>query len=319
MQDILEICCGLDVHKETVVACLLKGGPDSKPNACTRNFSTLNPCLEELRAWLEEENCRHVAMESTGIYWQPVYNVLESAFDGTIVLIVANARHMKNVPGKKTDIKDAEWIATLLRAGLLQGSFIPSQPIRRLRDLTRYRKSIVEEISSQKNSIEKHLQSCGFKLSSFLTDIFGASGRAIMNQLAQAGEITPEEVDTFVKKKARVKLNEIQIAVNGSMDPLQREFLTLLLKRLDDSYEHLQSIEQRIDEELLKYQRQLEQLDGIPGINKTAAAAVLAEIGIDMAQFKTAQHICSWAGLSPGNNESAGKKSPLEHSMGIPS
>jgi transposase len=225
---------------------------------------------------------------------------------------------MKNVPGKKTDMKDAEWIATLLRAGLLQGSFIPSQPIRRLRDLNRYRKSIVEEITSQKNRIEKHLQSCGFKLSTFLTDIFGVSGRAIIDHLARVGSISPEEVDPLVKKRARNKLNDIKQAVNGNMDRLQRDFLTILLKRLDESVEHLQLIEQKIDEELLKYEQQLKQLDGIPGINKIAAAAILAEIGIDMAQFKTAEHICSWAGLSPGNNESAGKKSPPVHSVGIP-
>jgi len=318
MQDILEICCGLDVHKETVVACLLKGSKESKPEAETRTFSTLIKNLEELKTWLEEENCRHVAMESTGVYWQPVYNVLENAFDGTMVLIVTNARHMKNVPGKKTDIKDAEWIATLLRAGLLKGSFVPSQPIRRLRDLTRYRKSIIEEISSQKNRIEKHLQSCGFKLSSFLTDIFGVSGRGIIDHLAKYGHISPEEVDPLIKKSARAKLNEIKLAVNGNMDSLQRDFLRMLLKHLDDSYMHLQMIDQKIDEELLKYQRQIEQLDGIPGINITAAAAILAEIGIDMNHFKTAEHICSWAGLTPGNNESAGKKSPVVHSTGIP-
>lgn len=312
MQDILEICCGLDVHKETVVACLLKSGTDSKPETNLRTFSTLMPGLEELKTWLEEENCRHVAMESTGVYWQPVYNILESAFDGNMVVIVANARHMKNVPGKKTDMKDAEWIATLLRAGLLQGSFIPSQPIRRLRDLTRYRKSIVEEITSQKNRIEKHLQSCGFKLSTFLTDIFGVSGRAIMDHLARYGKISSQDVDQYVKRRARAKLNEIKLAVNGKMDRLQRDFLKILLKRLDESHEHLKLIEQKIEEELEKYQRQLEQLDGSPGISKTAAAAILAEIGIDMTRFKTAEHICSWAGLSPGNNESAGKKSLLE-------
>ncbi len=318
MQDILEICCGLDVHKETVVACLLKGTTSNNPEKNIRTYSTLLSGLEELKNWLEEENCRHVAMESTGVYWQTVYNTLESAFDGTIVLMVCNARHMKNAPGRKTDVKDAEWIATLLRAGLLQGSFIPSQPIRRLRDLTRYRKGIVEEITSQKNRIEKHLQSSGFKLSTFLTDIFGVSGRGIIDHLAESGKISPEEVDQYVKKRARTKLNEIKQAVNGNMDRLQRDFLKMLLKRLDESLEHLHLIEQKIDEELLKYHRQLEQLDGIPGISKTAAAAVLAEIGIDMAQFKTAEHICSWAGLSPGNNESAGKKSPPAYSMGIP-
>ncbi|WP_227764392.1 IS110 family transposase [Zhaonella formicivorans] len=308
MQDILEICCGLDVHKETVVACLLKGNVDGEPVKTIRTFSTLLAGLDEMKVWLENENCRHVAMESTGIYWQPVYNVLEEAFDGSMVLIVANARHMKNVPGKKTDMKDAEWIATLLRAGLLEGSFVPSKPIRELRNLTRYRKSIIEEITSQKNRIEKHLQSCGFKLSTFLTDIFGVSGRAIMDHLSHHGKISAREVENFVKGRAKNKLHEIKQAVNGKMDVHQREFLKLLLGWLDQHYEHLRQVEQNLEEKLAQYQRQLEQLDGIPGIDKTAAAAILAEIGIDMSRFKTAEHICSWAGLSPGNNESAGKK-----------
>lgn len=318
MQDLLKICCGLDVHKETVVACLLKGDIDQKPEAIIRTFSTLREGLEELKAWLVKENCRHVAMESTGVYWQPVYNVLESAFDGNMVLIVANARHMKNVPGKKTDMKDAEWIAGLLRAGLLAGSFIPAQPIRRLRDLTRYRKCIVEEVGDQKNRIEKHLQSCGFKLSSFLTDIFGVSGRAIINHLSRHGRISTLEVEGYVQKRARTKLSEIKQAVKGKMNQLQMEFLQLLLKRLDESCQHLQLVEQKIETELANYQQQLKQLDGIPGIDFTAAAAILAEIGIDMSRFKTAEHICSWAGLTPGNNESAGKKSPPEPIMVIP-
>jgi len=318
MQDILKICCGLDVHKETVVACLLKGDVDNKPETTIRTFSTLLQGLEELKAWLVKENCRHVAMESTGVYWQPVYNVLENAFDGNMVLIVANARHMKNVPGKKTDMKDAEWIAGLLRAGLLAGSFVPAQPIRRLRDLTRYRKSIVEEVGDQKNRIEKHLQSCGFKLSSFLTDIFGVSGRAIIDHLSRHGRISALDVEGYVQKRARTKLSEIKQAVNGQMDQLQVEFLQLLLKRLDESWQHLQLVEQKIEAELVNYQHQIKQLDGIPGIDITAAAAILAEIGIDMSRFKTAEHICSWAGLSPGNNESAGKKSPPEPTMVIP-
>lgn len=310
MQDLLEICCGLDVHKDTVVACLLKGRINEKPQATIRTFSTLLAELEELKTWLEEENCRHVAMESTGVYWQPVYNVLEEAFDGDIVLLVANARHMKNVPGKKTDMKDAEWIARLLRAGLLTGSFIPARPTRELRSLTRYRKSIQEEIAAQKNRIEKHLQACGFKLSTFLSDIFGASGRAIMDHLVRYGKITPQEVERLVKGRAKVKIKEIAQAVNGRMDLHQREFLRLLLGWLDQHYEHLLQIEQKIEEKLKEYKKQLDQLDSIPGIDKTAAAAVLAEIGIDMSRFKTAEQICSWAGLSPGNNESAGKKSP---------
>ncbi len=247
-------------------------------------------------------------MESTGIYWQPIYNVLESAFDGTMSIIVANARHMKNVPGKKTDMKDAEWIATLLRAGLLNGSFIPPHEIRELRDLTRYRKSIIEEISSQKNRIEKHIQSCGFKLSNFLTDIFGVSGRVILNHIAEHGSITAKEVEGYVRGKARAKLNDIKLSISGRMNRHQREFLKLLLKHLDEMYEHLHEIEENINSELDKYKRQIEQLYSIPGIDVTAAAAIIAEIGTDMSKFKTQEHICSWAGLSPRNNESAGKK-----------
>lgn len=309
MQDLLEVCCGLDVHKETIVACLLKGSVnDEKPEKTIRTFSTLLKDLEELKTWLETENCHHVAMESTGIYWQPVYNVLESAFDGNISIIVANAKHMKNVPGKKTDMKDAEWIATLLRAGLLSGSFIPPQEIRELRNLTRYRKSIIEEISSQKNRIEKHLQSCGFKLSNFLTDIFGVSGRAIIDHIAEYGSITAKEVENYVRGRARSKIEDIKLSINGRMNKHQREFLKLLLKHLDETYKHLYEIEESINAEIEKYKRQIEQLDRIPGIDVTAAAAIIAEIGTDMDKFKTAEHICSWAGLSPGNNESAGKK-----------
>lgn len=308
MQDILEICCGLDVHKETVVACLLKGSVTGNPTKEIRSFSTLLPGLDELKVWLEQEQCHHVAMESTGVYWQPVYNVLEGAFDGRMVLIVANARHMKNVPGKKTDMKDAEWIATLLRAGLLQGSFIPSQKTRELRDLTRYRNSIIHEITAQKNRVEKHLQSCGFKLSTFLTDIFGVSGRAIIDHIAKNGRISAEQVELYVKGRARNKTNDIKIAVNGKMNEHQREFLSMILQRLDESYQHLLKIEEKIEQDLYTFKRQITQLDGIPGINITAAAAIIAEIGAEMSNFKTAEHICSWAGLSPGNNESAGKK-----------
>lgn len=308
MQDILEICCGLDVHKDTVVACVLKGNLDSKPSKEIRTFSTLLPELEKLKLWLEEEHCHHVAMESTGVYWQPVYTTLESAFNGTMILIVANARHMKNVPGKKTDIKDAEWIATLLRAGLLQGSFIPSEKVRELRELTRYRKSIVGELSSQKNRIEKYLQSYGFKLSTFLSDIFGVSGRAIIEHLAQHGQISSDKVQLYVKGKAKVKTDDIKIAVNGKLNVHQKKFLTMLLKRLDEDYEHLNIVELKIESALESFQIQIQQLDGIPGISITAASAIIAEIGADMSEFKTAGHICSWAGLSPGNNESAGKK-----------
>jgi transposase len=308
MKDLLEICCGLDVHKETIVACLLKGTLTSEPQSEIREFSTLLPDLEKLKNWLTSENCMHVAMESTGVYWFPVYDILEDAFNGNMNLIVANARHMKNVPGKKTDKNDASWIATLLRAGLLSSSFVPVKEIRELRDLTRYRKSIVSESSSQKNRIEKHLQSCGFKLSTFLSDIFGVSGRAIINYIADNGFISVDKVDEFVKRRARQKLNEIKIAVNGKMSPHQKEFLKLLLSRLDETYKNICTIENLIEIALSKYQIEVSQIDSIPGVAKTAAASIIAEIGVDMSKFKTSEHICSWAGLSPRNEVSAGKK-----------
>lgn len=206
-------------------------------------------------------------MESSGIYWHPIYSVLENTFNDTMVLIVANARHMKNVPDKKTDMKDAEWIASLLRAGLLQKSFIPSQKVRELRDLTRYRKSICEEVAAQKNRVEKHLQSCGFKLSSFLSDIFGISGRAIINHLSEYGQISANELESYVKSRAKAKLNEIKLSVNGRMNVHQMQFLKMLLKRLNESYEHLQQIEESINTEVQTFKVKLDQLDAIPGID----------------------------------------------------
>jgi transposase len=312
MKDVLEICCGLDIHRDTVVACLLKGSIDGLPSKEIRTFSTLLPGLEELKTWLEEEKCYHVAMESTGVYWQPVNAILECAFDGNMVIIVANARHMKNVPGKKTDIKDSEWIATLLRAGLLNGSFIPSQKTRELRELTRYRKSLTEEFSSHKNRVEKYLQSCGFKLSTFLTDIFGVSGRAIINHLAKYGEINPDTVQLYVKGRARIKTEDIKIAVNGKMNKHQMDFLNILLSHLDESEVRVNCIDLKIEEALESFRTQLNKIDGIPGINIVAAASIIAEIGVEMKHFKTSDHICSWAGLAPGNNESAGKKKAHE-------
>jgi len=308
MQDILEICCGLDVHKDTVVACLLKGSITDTPSKEIRTFSTLLPNLNTLRTWLEEEQCNHIAMESTGVYWQPIYAVLEDLFNSTVTLIVTNARHMKNVPGKKTDIKDSEWIATLLRAGLLKSSFIPTEEIRELRDFTRYRKSIIADITSQKNRVEKHLQSCGFKLSSFLSDIFGVSGRAIIDHLSERGVINPSKIQEYVKGRAKAKTEDIKIAVNGKMTEHQKDFLKVLLERLDEDCKHLYTLDLKIESALENFKAPTQLIDEIPGINITAAATIIAEIGVDMSKFKTAQHISSWAGLSPGNNESAGKR-----------
>jgi transposase len=310
MEDILECCCGLDIHKESIVACLLKGPLEdgAKPQREMREFGTHSRDLLDLRRWLEAEDCRNVAMESTGIYWQPVYAVLEEAFCDEMRLLVVNARHMKQVPGRKTDMRDAEWIATLMRAGLLKGSFVPERDIRDLRQYTRYRKALVRDITSQKNRIEKLLQSSGFRLSSFLSDIFGSSGMAIMWQLVEVGYITSQSLDQCLKARARRKASDILSNLNGTLSRLQRQLLRMQLSHLRDLQENLQEVETQIRDDFIRFERPIELLDSIPGIDKTAAYAILTEIGQDMSAFPTAQHICSWAGLAPGSHQSAKKK-----------
>jgi len=317
MQDILTNACGLDIHKETVVACIIKNKPilescadESKVTVTTeiRTFSTLHDDLQKLCLWLESEECLDVAMESTGIYWHPVYDVLETAFDGNINLLVVNARHMKNVPGKKTDVKDAEWIASLLRVGLLRGSFIPPVEIRQLRQLTRYRKTIVEDICTQKNRIEKFLQSSGYKLSSFLTDVFGTSGRSLMKILVSKGKITSKDVERELRGAARKKIKDMRHALNGVMNEHQRHFLSLQLEHLDSLISHQKKVEGDIEAKSAPFSDEIELLTTIPGIGPTAAEAIIAEIGADMSCFPTANHFTKWAGMSPGDNESAGKK-----------
>ena len=310
MEDILECCCGLDIHKESIMACLMKGPIEGglKPRSEIGEFGTQLGDLIALRTWLEEHDCRFVAMESTGIYWQPVYAVLEVALSDEMRLLVVNARHMKNVPGKKTDMRDAEWIATLLRAGLLKGSFVPEHDIRDLRQFTRYRKALIRDITSQKNRIEKLLQSNGFRLSSFLSDIFGSSGLAIMHQLVQVGSISSQSLNVCLKGRARQKATDILSSLNGTLSVPQRKLLRMQLAHLEDLQANLQEVEEEIHDDFSQFEGPIELLDSIPGIDLTAAYAILAEIGKDMSAFPTAQHICSWAGLAPGNHKSAGKK-----------
>jgi transposase len=310
MQDILECCCGLDVHKESIVACVLKGPLEEglKPRNEIREYGTQLASLLDLKNWLEEQDCHYVAMESTGIYWQPVYAVLETALSDAMHLLVVNARHMKNVPGKKTDMRDAEWIATLLRAGLLKGSFVPERDIRDLRQFTRYRKAIIRDITSQKNRIEKLLRSSGFNLSTFLSNIFGASGLAILNRLVQTGIITSQDVEECLKGRARLKSSEILANLNGVLSGSQRKLLKMELAHLQDLQDNLAEVEEEIKTNFTQFEGPLQLLDSIPGIDSTAAFAILAEIGPKLSSFPTAQHLCTWAGLAPGNHQSAGKK-----------
>jgi len=318
MQDILDCCCGLDIHKESIVACLLKGPICGELSPCReiKEFGTQLKDLAALKRWLEEHACYYVAMESTGIYWQPIYAVLETALSDEMHLLVVNARHMKNVPGKKTDMRDAEWIATLLRAGLLKGSFVPEQDIRNLRQFTRYRKAIVRDITSQKNRVEKLLQSSGFRLSSFLSDIFGSSGKAIMDQLVRVGYISDQCLANCLRGRARLKATEILSNLNGTLSAPQRKLLQMQLAHLQDLQDNMHEVEAEIESAFSQFQEPIQLLDSIPGIDLTAAYAILAEIGQSMMAFPTAQHICSWAGLAPGNHESAGKKKKQRVSPG---
>lgn len=310
MQDILACCCGLDIHKEIIVACLLKGplGEGLKPRSEIREFGAQLKDLLDLRQWLEENDCRFVAMESTGIYWQPVFAILETAFSDEMHLLVVNARHMKNVPGKKTDMRDAEWIATLLRAGLLKGSFVPERDIRDLRQFTRYRKALIRDITSQKNRIEKLLQASGFSLSSFLSDIFGSSGVAIMGELVNVGFLTQASLENCLKGRARQKTAEILSSLNGVLSTPQRKLLKMELAHLKDLQDNLAEVEEEIRTNFTQFEGPRQLLDSIPGIDTTAAYAILAEIGSKLDTFPTAEHLCAWAGLAPGSHQSAGKK-----------
>jgi transposase len=314
----LEKCCGLDIHKEQITACLLTGGLDEKPSAEIREFSTLPSGLQDLKDWLSCQHCYDIAMESTGIYWIAPYEVLETLNGGAVSLMVVNARHMKNVPGRKTDVKDSEWIATLLRSGLLKASFIPSKVIRELRKLTRYRKNVVHDISSQKNRIEKHLQAAGFRLSVFLSDIFGVSGRNIMACIVASGSVDMKTVEGCLKGTARKKAKEILASVNGSMDQHDRSMLSMMLKHLDTLTAHLLEVEIALQKVSASYNDKIALLTGIPGISVIAATAILAEIGDDMQIFPTSKNLASWAGMSPGSNESAGKRKSTRINPGNP-
>lgn len=320
MQDLLEICCGLDVHKEMVVACLLKGSLGDEPEEEIREFSTLLSGLDMLRSWLLENGCTDVAMESTGVYWFPIYNVLEAITEGEVSfrITVANPHHMKNVPGKKTDIKDSRWIASLLRAGLLAPSYIPPRDIRELRDWTRYRRIITQEMTGHKNRIEKHLQQCGFKLSTFLSDIFGKTGMSLIHRLCEEGYIPPEEVLDHLKGTTRNKLNDIKQAVNGKMSLHERRFLAILVQTYLQCLAEIAEIERNIEDCAEKFKREITLISTIPGIQNLTAISLISEIGVDLHMFPTAAHLCSWAGMCPGSNESAGKRKSTKLKKGNP-
>jgi transposase len=303
MQTLIERGCGLDVHQATVVACLLIVLKNAQVQKQVRTFGTTTRELLALREWLLSQGCTHVAMESTGVYWKPVYAILEGALE----IVVANAQHVKKVPGRKTDVQDAEWIADLLCHGLLRSSFVPPKPIRELRDLMRYRRKLVESQASERNRLLKLLESTNIKLSSVATDVFGVSGRLMLHALAQ-GKATPKEIAELAKGLLRKKIPELEPALEGKLEEHHRFLLELQLRRLQATKEDLAALEQCIEEKLKPYAEQLALLQEIPGVDWILAAVIIAELGVDMKVFGSVSQLASWAGVCPGNNESAGKR-----------
>jgi transposase len=304
MQTLVEHGCGLDVHQSTVVACLLRVRQDGKVQKQLRTFGTTTRELLGLREWLLAEGCTHVAMESTGVYWKPVYAVLEG---GELEIVVANAQQVKKVPGRKTDVKDAEWIADLLCHGLLRSSFVPPQPIRELRDLTRYRRKLVESRSAERNRLLKLLESANIKLASVATDVFGLSGRLMLKALI-AGQASLPEMAELAKGKLRRKIPQLELALEGKLQEHHRFLLQLQQDRLDAVEKDLATLEQRIQQKLEPYAAQRALLQEIPGVDRTLAAVIIAELGVDMSVFQSVSQLASWVGVCPGNNESAGKR-----------
>lgn len=299
METVYERCCGIDVHKKIIVACLRIGRKQE-----TKDFGTSTKDLRELAGWLLESGCQCAAMESTGSYWKPVYNVLEVL---GLEVIVVNAHHVKNVPGRKTDVKDAEWIAQLLQHGLLKASYIPDRSQRELREIARYRKSLVEERAREINRLEKTLQGANIKLSSVVSDITGKSSRSIIETLVGEG-LCEENVDSLLRGSLREKRNDILRSCDGYLSPLQRKLVRAIIDHIDDMTRRIADVDDIVNGQMKDYEEAIRKLEEIPGIAKRSSQVILAEIGLDMRRFPTAGHLAAWAGLAPGNNESAGKR-----------
>ncbi|MEO8957138.1 MAG: IS110 family transposase [Ktedonobacteraceae bacterium] len=351
MELVYQRCCGIDIHKKVIVACLIILGADGQRHKELRSFRTVTTELLQLLDWLKAANCTHVAMESTGVYWKPIYNLLEGHFE----LLVVNAQHIKAVPGRKTDVRDAEWIADLLQHGLLRGSYIPAAPPRELRELTRYRTNLVEERARAVNRLQKTLEDTNLKLGDVATDIMGKSARAMLEALL-AGQTDPAVLADLARRRLKAKRAQLEEALVGVLKPHHRFMLTehlALIDTLDEAITRAsQEIEQRLDPppdpgkeptpsaeaeqepapELsagteqepapdtarLTWAQAIVLLCSIPGISRRAAEGILAEIGIDMSRFPTSRHLASWAGMCPGNHESAGKRLSGRTTKGSP-
>jgi len=303
MERVHERCCGLDVHKETVVACLRVPGERGRRKSEIRTFGTTTAELLALGDWLIGNRCSHAAMESTGVYWKPVFNILESVCE----VMLVNAYHIKTVPGRKTDVKDCEWIAQLLEHGLLRSSFIPPEPIRELRDLTRYRKTLIQQRASEVNRVHKLLESANIKLGSVASDVLGVSGRAMLEHLI-TGERDGERLAELARGVMRKKQAALAAALTGRFTQHHAFLLRQMLLHLDELDHHIADCDRKVDEYLRPFASDVELLQTIPGVARRTAEVILAEVGQDMDRFPSAAHLASWAALCPGNNESAGKR-----------
>lgn len=306
MEAIFNNCAGIDVHKKFLVVCWRHIDAEGRVHTEKRRFRTMIADLEALAAWLAERGCTHVAIESTGVYWQPVYNILEEHFEVWLV----NAQHVRNVPGRKTDMTDAEWLAQLMQYGLLKPSFIPPRPQRELRELVRYRQSLVEERTRVVNRLQKVLEDANIKLSSVVSDIQGVSAQAMLQALVQ-GVTDAQALAELAQGRLRNKLEELEQALTGRVRPHHRFLLAELLAHLafvDERIAHLEAEIERRLAEMPEFVAAIERLETIPGVDRLTAITIVAEIGVDMSRFPSDHHLTSWAGMAPGNNQSGGKQ-----------
>ncbi|HXJ84833.1 MAG TPA: IS110 family transposase [Candidatus Methylomirabilis sp.] len=303
MEVLYRVCGGLDVHQKTVVACLRFPGPKGKRGEEVRTFGTTTRELLQLADWLSAAECTHVAMESTGVYWRPVYQILE----GGVQLLLVNAQHVKMVPGRKTDIKDCQWIAQLLEHGLLRSSFVPPAPLRELRELTRYRRQLIEEHTREVNRIHKLLETANIKLGNVASDVFGASGRAMLKALI-AGERDAAKLADLARGLLRKKEAQLREALMGRVTEHHVFMLRSLLDHVEFLDRQIAVFDARIEEQTRPFAAALARLDTITGVARRSAEQIVAELGDDMSRFPTAAHAASWTGICPGNNESAGKR-----------
>src|SRR5437868_2373511 len=313
--DVLHRCgCGVDVHKASVVACLIAPSAGGAPCKEVRTFGTMTADLLQLVDWLVAAGCTAVAMESTGSYWKPLYNLLE----GTVPeVLVVNAAHIKQVPGRKTDIKDAEGIADLLRHGLLRASFIPDRPQRELRELTRYRISLIRERAAEVNRVQKVLEGANIKLAAVASDLTGVSGRAMLAALLD-GSTDAAAMAQLAQGKLRAKIPQLEQALVGQFGAHQRFMIAQQLVHIDTLDEIIARVSAEIAERVHPFVQEIVQMDGVTGVGQRTAEALVAEIGVDMTRFPTSDHLTAWAGLAPGNNESAGKRRSGKTRKGSP-